>query len=201
MGCLVDHLYTAASFVRFIIGLCTYRCKTDLSSFNAVFFTSSKAHQYSVAVVSPAFFNDTSWIPTAVNSAPENFEALGGYTNKAQYYVRPNNATIVTLLDDARGSNASLEFTGLDPSACMGLYAADFLQRASDVVVVTNSTSQSSSPLIWTRYPQRAISQDKESTNPDPYNWVCHDALQQNTLSEARVSHTEGDHPLPLTAR
>lgn len=67
-------------------------------------------------------------------------------------------------------------------------YASGFIQNASDVVVVTGSTSNTSSPLIWTRYPERALSQDKEHTNQDPYNWICHDALQEKVLKEARVS-------------
>lgn len=163
---------------------------TNRSSFNAVFYTTSKAHQYSVAVVSPTFFDDSTWIPTVANSAPSNFEALGGYADRAQY-ERPNNATIVTLLGDARGSNASLEFNGLNLGECRDLYAVGFLQRASDVVVVTDPTSQASSPLIWTRYPERSLSQDKDDSNQDPYNWICHDALQQDTLSEARVSRSE----------
>lgn len=160
---------------------------TDIFSFNAVFFTSSRTYQYSVAVVTPDFFNTTTWSPMVENSAPSNFDALGGYADVGEY-ERSDNATIVTLLDDARGSRASLEFLGLDPAQCMSTYANGFVQSASDVVVVASSTLQSSDPLIWTRYPERTVSRDGEHTNQDPYNWICHDALQNKVLEEARVS-------------
>lgn len=139
--------------------------------------------------MSPIFFNDTTWTPTAANSSPNNFEALGGSARRAEY-ERLDNDTVVTLLNDARGSNASVEFMGLTPKACMDLYAVGFLERASDVVVVTDATATASSPLIWTRYPERSISLDKDNSNEDSFNWICHDALEQQTLSEARVSYS-----------
>lgn len=182
----MDHLYSLASIVSHHD--CCDLGDVDLSSFNAVSFTSSKAHQYSVAVVASDFFNDTQWTPTADNSTPSNFATLGGYADVVQF-ERPNNATIVDLLNDARGMNASHELTNLVPNDCMLLYSNGFAQRAGDVVVVTSSASTDTSPLVWTRYPERSISQDKDHSNQDPFNWICRDALEERTLEEARVSH------------
>ena len=153
-------------------------------SFNAVFFTSSRAHQYAVAVVTPEYFSDTSFTPTASNSAPENFHQPGGY-QKQYRYERPDNLTIVTLLQDARVNNGSAHFAILDRDQCMSTYASGFVGDASDVVVVINETR--TSPLVWTRYPLRMLSSSTGMINQDGFNWICHDVLNSQEGKEVSL--------------
>lgn len=51
------------------------------------------------------------------------------------------------------------------------------MQSYSDVLVVSK-TVQMDDPILWTRYPQRSMSEDKMDTNQDPFHWVCHDELE-----------------------
>ncbi|RYO75614.1 hypothetical protein DL766_004240 [Monosporascus sp. MC13-8B] len=156
--------------------------------FNAVFYTSSRSYQYAVAVVSLDFFNNTAWAPTTDNSAPSNFADLGGYGDRFDF-ERPNNDTILALLKDGRGLDAHLKFMALNSTRCMSMYANGFLDVASDVIVVTSSVSNaSSSPLVWTRYPERSLSQNGNEANGDPYNWICHDDLEKQSTRYNRLT-------------
>ncbi|KAH9898808.1 hypothetical protein F4778DRAFT_782912 [Xylariomycetidae sp. FL2044] len=148
--------------------------------FNAVFYSSSHSYQYSVAVVSKDFFSDTDWKPTADNSSPSNFADLGGYSDRA-YFERPDNDTILALLNDSRGPDVNLQFASVNASQCMQMYNSGFRGATSDVVVITTSESNtSSSPLIWSRWPERSLSSNRVDSNKDSYDWICHDYLQDH---------------------
>ncbi|RYP20579.1 hypothetical protein DL765_002736 [Monosporascus sp. GIB2] len=126
------------------------------------------------------------------NSAPSNFADLGGYGDRFDF-ERPNNGAILSLLNDGRGLDAHLKFMALNSTRCMSMYANGFLEVASDVIVVTSSVSNSSSsPLLWTRYPERSLSRSGKEANGDPYNWICHDDLEKQLTPYNRL--TPGKH-------
>lgn len=138
-------------------------------------------------MVKQDFLNNTAWKPTENNSAPVNFANLGGYVDRFDF-ERPDNNTILSLLNEVRAPDAYLNFLLLNTTKCMSMYANGFLDVASDVIVVTTSVSnESSDPLIWTRYPQRALSRNGKDGNKDPYNWICHDDLEKQNTTESRL--------------
>lgn len=46
---------------------------------------------------------------------------------------------------------------------------------------MVSNASQPDDPVLWTRYPQRILTEDKEDTNDDPYHWICHDTINNTT--------------------
>lgn len=150
-----------------------------MSSFNAVFFTSSQTYQYAVAVVSMELFSDTAFVPDVNSVKPSNFADLGGYRDE-YLFERPNDNILVALIEDAKRNDTSSDLAVLSREQCMSTYANGFLRVASDVAVIVNNAT-SDSPLIWTRYPARSISADREIVNQDGFNWICRDVLASGT--------------------
>lgn len=81
---------------------------------------------------------------------------------------------ISQLLDDARNPGPNSTYKKLTPSECIETYSEGFMQKFSDVVVVTK-TMQAEDPILWSRYPQRVLTMDKRDTNNDPFHWICQD--------------------------
>ncbi|KAF2499013.1 hypothetical protein BU16DRAFT_523619 [Lophium mytilinum] len=149
--------------------------------FNSVFFTASQARQYAVAVVSSDFANITTWTPTLANTDPALFPSVNSSDplNLAKYNREDSGLQIVTLLQDIQ--NASFRdtgFTKLAPEDCIKDYAMGFLEKHGDVAVVSKRRNDSS-PLLWSRYPQRYLT--RAHTNQDPFRWICQD-FTKNTV-------------------
>ncbi len=150
----------------------------------------SQTNQYSVAVVEQSYFNDTTFTPSANNSSPDLFDQWVITKDECEgqpctYDVR-NISTVVDMLQDVRNSQAH-SFVRMDPLECISNYTQGFMRDYSDVVVVS-SRSNASSPVLYTRYPERAISLDKTHSNPDPFHWVCHDLFPTNNSQVDRCS-------------
>jgi hypothetical protein len=64
----------------------------------------------------------------------------------------------------------------------MDSYTEGFMQNYSDVVVVSK-TIQPDNPVLWTRFPQRVLTLDKQDTNNDPFHWICKDTLKYSNES------------------
>ncbi|KAJ4371577.1 hypothetical protein N0V83_004796 [Neocucurbitaria cava] len=158
-------------------------------NFNAVFFTTSQANQYAVAVVEESYFQNTYLRPSAENASPDLFEQWA-YEKQdcddgvCSFDVR-NISTVVELLQDVRSLTRNAKFVQMSPQECMQNYSTGFLKDHSDVVVVS-SRSDANSSILWTRYPQRSVTADKSHTNNDPFHWICHDSLDSG--------NTEDDH-------
>ena len=154
-----------------------------------MFFSSSQSNQYSVALVSPNLFANSTWVPTLENTNPALFPLpIKPSPFDLTFFEKGDDAErIVSTLRDVQ-SNAS-SFTRLDKTACMGVYAQGFVQDYSDVVVVT-TTQNSSNPLLWTRYPMRTLNLDKSESNPDPFRWMCFDLPESENFYPDTVSVT-----------
>jgi hypothetical protein len=180
-----DHEYAIPSFVRTDCS----RTKTSLTmvSFNAVFFTSTQANHYAVAVVEETIFSNTTFQPSADNSSPDLFDQYTEQKTECDgtdcSFDVHDNTTVVKLLQDATQSFNMAKFVRLEPLACMQTYASGFIRKYSDVMVVSGSSSNAS-PVLYSRFPQRTLSLDKEDTNQDPFNWICHDAISQNATGD-----------------
>ncbi|CAO2655960.1 Nn.00g047630.m01.CDS01 [Neocucurbitaria sp. VM-36] len=157
--------------------------------FNAVFFTTSQANQYAVAVIEQSYFENTNFRPSAETASPDLFEQWV-YPNKdcegadCSFDVR-NVSTVIELLQDVRSVSRNAAFNRMTPHECMQNYSSGFLKDHSDVVVVS-SRSDAASPILWTRYPQRSSTTDKTHTNNDPFHWICHDILDPNNTEQDR---------------
>ncbi|KAF3045132.1 hypothetical protein E8E12_009612 [Didymella heteroderae] len=152
--------------------------------FNAVFFTTTETYQYAVAVVDYGFQNNTAFHVTPDNSSPyrrfgsEQFEWQGDCNGEDCTWDVTNDTFVERLLNDVRSQAQT--FTTLSPSECIRYYTEGFTSKYSDVVVISNAT-QVESPILWTRYPQRILTEDKRTTNRDSYHWICHDILNNTT--------------------
>src|SRR5690242_4500804 len=172
-------------------------------SFNAVFFTTTETYQYAVAVVSQDFLKNTAFQITPENSSP----ALRFPTEQLQWpqdrahcnggncsWDIKNDTVIVEFLNDVRDPENRIDWPNsnvlddardrrthayekLSHEACFQGFIDGFMQSYSDVLVVSK-TVQMDDPILWTRYPQRSMSEDKMDTNQDPFHWVCHDELE-----------------------
>jgi hypothetical protein len=151
-------------------------------SFNAVFFTTTETYQYAVAVVDHSFLNNTEFQVTPENSSPDlqfgdqQFHWQGECNGKDCSWDVKKDIFVTRLLDDVRHQTFSL----MTPSECIKYYTEGFTSTYSDVVVVSNA-SQPDSPILWTRYPQRILTEDKRTTNHDSYHWICHDIVNNAT--------------------
>ncbi|KAF1833717.1 hypothetical protein BDW02DRAFT_569698 [Decorospora gaudefroyi] len=159
--------------------------------FNAVFFTTSQANQYAVAVIDESYFANTNFRPAKENASPELF-GPSSYANNdcdgapCAFDIR-DVSRVVALLRDVRRVSRNANFSRMEAQECMRNYSSGFIQGYSDVVVILNEPA-TDSPLLWTRYPQRSVDHDTEHTNPDPFRWVCHDAMMKNDTNTHRCS-------------
>ncbi|KAL1609631.1 hypothetical protein SLS59_001139 [Nothophoma quercina] len=153
--------------------------------FNAVFFTTTDIYQYAVAVVDYGFQSNTGFQATPENSSPtlpqfEEFVWQGkceGFSENSCDWNVKDDDKVVKLLNDVRNPDRAQDFERLPSRTCMDAYTEGFMQNYSDVVVITK-TIQPGTPVLWTRYPQRILSEDKQDTNNDPFHWVCKDTLK-----------------------
>lgn len=147
-----------------------------------MFFTTTETYQYAVAVVDDSFLNDTTFQVTSENSSPdlrfgdEQFQWQGECNGENCSWDVKNQTSITRLLDDVREQS----FARLNSSDCLKYYTEGFTSSYSDVVVVSNAP-QPDSPVLWTRYPQRILTEDKKTMNHDSYHWVCHDILTNSS--------------------
>ncbi|KAH8730757.1 hypothetical protein GQ44DRAFT_672608 [Phaeosphaeriaceae sp. PMI808] len=145
--------------------------------FNAVFFTTTQANQYAVAVVQESIFSNTTFQPTAENSSPDLFNqgVIAGKCTNCTFDVR-DNSTVVDLIQSITNNPNLTEFERMEPLECMQTYSSGFMQGYGNVIVVSKS-SAGNSPVLHTRFPQRSIISGEEHTNQDPYHWICHDVI------------------------
>jgi hypothetical protein len=119
--------------------------------------------------------------PTAANASPSLFKQHKSTCDgRACDFNTHNDQAVVDLLLDVRESRDNIsEFVYMNSQQCLETYSHGLMQLHSDVVVVVVVTSQptSASPILWTRWPQRYLSKDREYTNDDSFHWVCHDTL------------------------
>ncbi|KAF1845476.1 uncharacterized protein K460DRAFT_311919 [Cucurbitaria berberidis CBS 394.84] len=159
--------------------------------FNAVFFTTSQANQYAVAVIDQSYIEKTNFRPSPENVSPDLFEQWVYSKEECDGKVCPfdvrNVSAVVELLQDVRSVSRNAEFVRMDPRECIQNYSSGFLRGHSDVVAVS-SRPDADSPILWTRYPQRSITLDKVHTNQDPFHWICYDLLAVNNTSQDRCS-------------
>lgn len=85
------------------------------------------------------------------------------------------------LIDSARADRA-LTYQKMTNKDCFTSYANGFMQSYSDVLIVSK-TVHTEDPILWTRYPQRNLNDDKKDTNQDPFHWVCHDELEASNYT------------------
>lgn len=166
--------------------LCEERLLTGCS-FNAVFFTSTQTNQYAVAVVDESILSSMTFQASDENSSPDLFEQYVQDRNVCDgkycdFDVR-ENATVVELVRDVTGRSNMTGFVRLEPLDCIHNYASGFINDFSDMVVVSPS-SDTASPVLFSRFPQRAISLDKEDTNQDPFHWICHDVISPDATGD-----------------
>jgi hypothetical protein len=116
--------------------------------------------------------------PTTANASPTLFDQHQATCDgRACDFNTHNDQAVVDLLLDVRSSRDNIsEFVYMGSQQCLETYSHGFMQVHSDVVVVT-SQPNTESPILWTRWPQRYLSEDRENTNDDPFHWVCHDTL------------------------
>jgi hypothetical protein len=147
-------------------------------SFNAVFFTTSETNQYAVAVIGEAFLTTTTFQPTKDNTSPSLFDQFqfSCEAKACDFNIRNDQAVVDLLLDVRQFRNDSSKFVYMDSQQCLHNYSHGFIQGYSDVVVVS-SKPNTGSPILWTRWPQSYLSNDRDDTNNDPFHWVCHDTL------------------------
>lgn len=88
-----------------------------------------------------------------------------------------------SLLEDIQGRRTHA-YRKLSNEACFQSFIDGFMQSYSDVLVVSKS-AQTGDPILWTRYPQRSLTEDKMDTNQDPFHWVCHDELEASNYERA----------------
>ncbi|UPX09651.1 uncharacterized protein EKO05_0000336 [Ascochyta rabiei] len=160
--------------------------------FNAVFFTTTETYQYAVAVVDQGFLQNAEFQATSENSSPtlpqfERFVWNGNCDGNDCSWDINNDGLVRQLLDDVRDSSRAQAYKRLERPECIESYTEGFMQKYSDVVVVSNIT-QVDTPVLWTRYSQRNLSKDKKDTNQDPFHWVCHDMLKNSVEGPDRCS-------------
>jgi hypothetical protein len=129
-------------------------------------------------VVDESILTNTAFQPTADNSSPDLFDqrvsandvCKGGFC----LFDVHDNSTVLGLLQNVTNSYNLTGFVRMEPLECMRNYSSGFMRGYGDVVVVSTRPG-AESPVLYTRYPQRSISEDKEETNQDPYHWICKD--------------------------
>lgn len=137
-------------------------------------------------MVDQDFQNNTTFQVTPENSSPdlrfgdEQFQWQGECDGEEPciWDIR-DDTPVLRLLNEVREPRQAQGFSPLDPSECIKIYTGGFMQEYSDLLVVSNAT-QNDSPILWTRYPQRILTEDKRTTNHDSYHWVCHDILDNS---------------------
>jgi hypothetical protein len=156
-------------------------------SFNAVFFTTTQANQYAVAVVEESILSNTPFQPTVLNSSPNLFDQrvpANDYCGSAACSVdNEDESSLIQLLHSVTNSFNLTTFVRMEPVECIDNYSSGFMQGYGDVVVVS-ARSDANYPVLFTRFPQRSITFDKEHANRDPYNWICHDINALNSTGE-----------------
>ncbi|KAF2804137.1 uncharacterized protein BDZ99DRAFT_398345 [Mytilinidion resinicola] len=99
--------------------------------------------------------------------------------NLIEYNRKDSGLQIVRLLQDIQNtSTRNTNFTKLAPKDCIQDYATSFQEKRGDVVIVSKIRNNSA-PLLWSRYPQRYLTDGH--TNQDPFRWICEDSTQ-NTV-------------------
>jgi hypothetical protein len=140
-----------------------------------------------VAVVEESILSNTTFQPTSDNSSPSLFDqqvvANQDCDGKVCLVDIQNDSAVVQLLQDVTNSFNLTEFVRMEPLECMQNYSSGFMQGYGDVVVVS-TRANAESPILFTRFPQRSITTDKEDSNSDPFNWICHDIIALNSTSE-----------------
>ncbi|KAJ4352820.1 hypothetical protein N0V95_003928 [Ascochyta clinopodiicola] len=169
-----------------------YSTTSSCPRFNAVFFTTTETYQYAVAVVDQGFLQNAAFQATSANSSPtlpqfESFVWTGDCNGDCSWDIADNDTVVLQLLNDVRDLSRAQAYKRLGRSECIESYTEGFMQKYSDVVVISNTT-QIDTPVLWTRYSQRNLSKDKKDTNKDPFHWVCHDALKNSVEGADRCS-------------
>ncbi|KAF1931586.1 uncharacterized protein M421DRAFT_55896 [Didymella exigua CBS 183.55] len=138
----------------------SYVSKRHATIWSVLAFTSLPLH----LVFNAVFFTTTETYQYAVAVVDRSFQ------NNTAFQATPNNSS-----PDLRFGKEQFH-----PSECIRYYTEGFTSSYSDIVVVSNA-SQPDSPVLWTRYPQRILTQDKKTTNHDSYHWVCHDIIKNSS--------------------
>jgi hypothetical protein len=156
-------------------------------SFNAVFFTTTQANQYAVAVVEESILSNTTFQPTALNSSPHLFDqhvpANDYCDNMACSVDNEDESSVIQLLQNVANSSNLTGLVRMEPLECIHNYSSGFMQGYGDVVVIS-TRRDAESPVLFTRFPQRSITTDKEHSNRDPFNWICHDIMAPNSAGK-----------------
>jgi hypothetical protein len=87
-----------------------------------------------------------------------------------------DNSTVLRLVQNATNSANIADFVKMDPLRCMQTYSSGFMRGWGDLIIVA-SNSDSDNHVLYSRYPQRSLTADKDNTNPDPYRWICQDFI------------------------
>jgi hypothetical protein len=155
-------------------------------SFNAVFFTTTQANQYAVAVVEGSILSNSTFQPTPDNSSPVLFDqqvvAHKDCDTACSFDVQ-DNSTVLAIIQNVTNSNSLVGFVRMEPLQCMRNYSSGFMQDYGDVVVIS-TRSDADSPVLYTRFPEKSVTVDKEDSNPDPYHWICKDIITSDTLGK-----------------
>lgn len=142
-------------------------------------------------MIDQSYFDNTNFEPLESNSSPGLFEQWEPIKEECDgrdcSFDIPDISTVIQLLQDIRNTSKNEEFVRMEPSECIQKYSSGFMRNYSDVAVVSSRT-EATSPIHWTRYPQRSITGDKEDTNQDPFHWVCHDLFPSNRTTFDRCS-------------
>lgn len=156
-----------------------------------MFFTTTQANQYAVAVVEESILNNTTFQPSSDTVSPNLFPQWSYHNencegNACAFDVQ-DNSTLIDLLQNVTNSANLTGFERMEPLACMQNYASGFMRGYGDIVVIS-SQSASNSPILWTRFPQRSIStaNDKEDTIRDPYHWICNDFITSSDFGDGK---------------
>lgn len=111
----------------------------------------------------------------------ENDTMVIQFLNDVRDPNRRIDSSNTRLLEDARADKLHA-YWKLSNQECFEAFSEGFMQSYGDVLVVSKSV-QTDDPVLWTRYPQRSLSVDKEDTNQDPFHWICHDELKASNWS------------------
>lgn len=130
-----------------------------------------------MAVVDQGFVNNTAFLATPENSSPAlRFQGqqlvwpLDKCNGDKCVWDIPDDAVITRLLNNVRDPEIRKEnYIKLNRDSCLENYSEGFMQRYSDVVVVSTET-QPDDPVLWTRYRQSILNEDKMDTNQDPFH-------------------------------
>ncbi|KAF1912724.1 hypothetical protein BDU57DRAFT_583233 [Ampelomyces quisqualis] len=148
--------------------------------FNAVFFTTTHANQYAVAVVAESILSNPTFEANSQNSSPDLFDqrviANEHCEGKSCDFDVRDEAWVAGLVQSVTNNPNLASFVRMEPHECIQNYSLGFMQGYGDVVVVSNNPD-AATPVLYTRFPQRFLTADKEESNQDPYNWICRDII------------------------